>query len=217
LLLGSGEQDVRKLLIGPALTGVCYLAGSYYGADAEQLIHKSPEATYQGVNEWLDNIGSSGTTSFEGGKPTPYEIQVDRTSGQHLIVHVLFDGKEGASTDLDFVSQDNGKSTLVKARAHGDTAVLSSALSGTAMARMAYAPDWMLNMFTLRPLLQKVGDQIQQGEPASYDGQSAGQEPVLNAEQQSQRQQWQQYSATQPSVDPNADADRYLNGGNAAN
>jgi hypothetical protein len=31
------------------------------------------------------------------------------------------------------------------------------------------------------------------------------------------RQQWQQYSATQPSVDPNADADRYLNGGNAAN
>ena len=208
---------MRKFLIGPALTGIGYLAGSYYGADAEQLIHKSPDATYQGVSDWIDAVGSSGTTSFEGGKPTPYEIQVDRTSGQHLTIHVLFDGKEGGTTDLDFVPQDDGKSTLVKAKAHGETSVLSSALSGTAMARMAYAPDWMLNMFTLRPLLQKVSGQIEQGEPTSDDDQSSAQQPVLNAEQQSQQQQWQQYAATQPSVDPNADANRYMNGGNATN
>lgn len=210
---------MRKLLIGPALTGLGYLAGSYYGADAEQLIHKSPEATYQGVSDWIDAMGSSGTTSFEGGKPTPYEIQVDRTSGQHLTVHVLFDGKEGGITDLDFIPQDGGKSTLVKARAHGETSVLSSALAGTAMARMAYAPDWMLNIFTLRLLLQKVGGQIEQGDPASSDDDqsTAAQQPVLNAEQQNEQQEWQQYAATQPSVDPNADANRYLNGGDATN
>ena len=32
---------IRKLLIGPALTGAGWLAGSYYGASAEQLVQKA--------------------------------------------------------------------------------------------------------------------------------------------------------------------------------
>lgn len=208
---------MRKFLIGPALSGIGYVAGSYYGADAEQLVHKSPDATYQGVSDWIDNMGSSGTTSFDGAKPVPYQIQVDRAEDQHLTIHVLFDGKEGGTTDLDFLPADGGKSTLVKARAHGETSVLSSALAGSAMARMAYAPDWMLNIFTLRPLLQKLGGQIERDEPASADGDqpSAEHQPQLSPDQQNQQQQWQQYAASRPTVDPDADAKLYLNGGNA--
>lgn len=209
---------MRRLLIGPALTGLGYLTGSYYGADAEQIIHRTPDATYQGVSDWIENMGESGTTSFEGGKPVPYQIKVDRTVDQHLTVHVLFDGKEGATTDLDFIPQDGGNATLVKARAHGDRGVLSSTLSGTAMARMAYAPNWMLNIFTLRPLLQQVGQQIEKGEPGSGDDEQAASQPqpALTPDQEKQQQEWQQYDASRPMVDPDADANRYLNGGNAS-
>ena len=35
-----------KFLIGPALMGTGYLAGSYYGSDVEQVVHKSPDVTY---------------------------------------------------------------------------------------------------------------------------------------------------------------------------
>lgn len=207
---------MRKLLIGPALTGIGYLTGSYYGADAEQVVHKSPDAAYQGVSDWIDGMGASGTTSFQGGKPTPYQIEVERTPGQHLTVHVLFDGREGATTDLEFIPQDGGNSTLLKARAHGNTSVLSGALAGTAMARMAYAPDWMLNMFTLRPLLQQVGQQIEKSGPAAGEEQTASeQQAALSPEEESQQQEWQQYDASRPTVDPDADANRYLSGGNA--
>ena len=201
-------------MIGPAVTGIGYLAGAYYGADAEQIVHKSPDATYQGVSDWIDALGPSGTTSFEGGKPTPYQIQVDRTPGQHMTVHVLFDGHEGGTADLDFTPQDDGKATLVKAKAHGDTGVLSSALAGTEMARMAYAPDWMLNLFTMRPLMNTVATQIEQDQPAAPDAEDteAQPQPPLSAEDQQKQQEWQQYDATRPTTDPDADARRQMNG-----
>jgi hypothetical protein len=57
---------LRKLLIGPVLTGAGWLAGSHYGAQAQQIVHKSPSATYDGVSHALDNMRQSGTTHFEG-------------------------------------------------------------------------------------------------------------------------------------------------------
>jgi hypothetical protein len=212
--IARAARVLRKLMIGPALTGIGYLAGAYYGADAEQIVHKSPDATYQGVSDWIDALGPSGTTSFEGGKPTPYQIEVDRTQDKHLTVHILFDGHEGGLADLDFTPQGDGETTLVKAKAHGDTRVLSSALAGTAMARMAYAPDWMLNIFTLRPLMNTVAGEIEQGQPSAPDIEEseAQREASLPPDQQQKLQQWQQYDATRPTTDPDADARRYMNG-----
>ena len=68
-----------KLLLGPVLLGVGYAAGSYYGSDAEQLVHKSPDATYAAVEQALGNVKQSGTTFFDGGTPVPYELHIDRT------------------------------------------------------------------------------------------------------------------------------------------
>lgn len=67
---------MRKLLIGPALTGIGYLAGSYYGAQAYQIVHKSPGETYSGVSHALDNIPEKGTSQVEG-KAVPYELRID--------------------------------------------------------------------------------------------------------------------------------------------
>lgn len=156
---------LRKLLMGPFLIGVTWLVGSHYGAQAQQVVQKSPDTTYSAFEEAVDSLPQSGMTSFEGGKPVPYQLQIDRTLDRQLIVHVLFDGKEGATTEIDFAPVgDDAKATLVTAKAHKERAVLSEALAGTSRARIAYAPDWMLNMLTVRPLLNQMAGQIEQGE-----------------------------------------------------
>jgi len=91
----------------------------------------------------LDNISTQGTTAFEGGKPMPYSLTIERDPGRQLVVHVLFDGREGGRTEIDFAGE--GADTLVTAKAHGERAVLSQALAGTDKARLAYAPDWNLS------------------------------------------------------------------------
>jgi len=201
-----------KFLIGPVLVGAGYTAGSYYGADAEQLVHKSPGATYAAVEQALANTKQSGTTFFDGGTPMPYQIDVDRTFNQHLVIHLLFNGQQGAEADLTFMPQNDGKDTLITTKIHADRSVLRTALAGTSKARLAYAPDWMLNL-TAKPLLQQLAQQIEQGQPASLDGSSGADaeaqwEANLTADERQQVSEWQQYQATRPSLDPNAAAAR---------
>jgi hypothetical protein len=205
-----------KLLLGPALLGAGYLAGSVYGRDAEQLVHKSPSETYAAVEAALDNIKPSGTTFFDGGTPMPYEVKVDRTADQRLFVTLSFNGQPGATAELDFAPQDGGKDTLVTVHMHGDHSVLRSALSGTSKARLAYAPDWMLNL-AARPLLQQLAGQIEQGQLARFDGMSEGEaeaqwENNLSDDQKNDVAEWRQYDATRPAVDPDAAAQNYASG-----
>ena len=94
-----------KFLIGPVLAGAGYAAGSYYGSDAEQLVHKSPSVTYAAVEQAIANMRQSGTTSFDGGTPIPYEIKVDRTADQRLVIDLMFDGHLGAETTIEFTPQ----------------------------------------------------------------------------------------------------------------
>ena len=199
-----------KFLIGPALVGVGYATGSYYGSAAEQLVHKSPSATYAAFEQAVANTRQSGTTSFDGGTPMPYAIKVDRTTDQRLVIDLLFDGRQGAQADLTFTPQNDGKDTLVTTRIHGDHKVLGTALSGTSRAKLAYAPDWMLNL-TAKPLLQQLAQQIEQGQSVSLDGSAGGQDEAqweanLSADQREQVSEWQQSQATRPPVDPNAAA-----------
>jgi|SRR6185369_14014232 len=208
-----------KFLLGPLLMGAGYIAGSIYGADAEQVVRKSPSDTYAGVEQALDNVRGGGTTSFEGGTPMPYQLKVDRSPDERLLVTLYFDGREGASADFRFSPRDDGAATLVTATIHGDHAVLRQALAGTDKARLGYAPDWMLNL-AARPLLRQLAEQIEQGQSADaalpgFQSQ-ADWESSLPPDQQKKVQQWRQYDASRPMTDPDADAQRYLNGGNSA-
>jgi len=202
-----------KFLLGPLLMGAGYVAGSIYGADAEQMVRKSPSDTYAGVAQALDNVRGSGTTSFEGGTPMPYQLKVDRTPDERLLVTLYFDGREGAAADFRFAPKDDGAATLITATIHGDHSVLRQALAGTDKARLGYAPDWMLNL-AARPLLRQLAEQIEQGQPATMPGyqSEADWESSLPPEKQEQVQQWRQYDASRPMVDPDADAQRSMNG-----
>ena len=199
-----------KFFIGPTLAGAGYLAGSIYGRDTEQLVHKSPRATYAAVEMALGNVPHRGTTFFEGGTPMPYELKVEHTSGQRLVVHLLFDGREGAEADLDFVSRDDGKDTLIVAKVHSDQAVLRTALAGTDKAKLSYAPDWMLNL-SMRPLLRQLAGQIEEGGTPELGGLTATDaeakwESNLTDEQRQQVAAYRQYEATRPAVDLNGNS-----------
>ena len=209
-----------KFLIGPALMGTGYLAGSYYGSDVEQVVHKSPDVTYAGVEAALDRVRPSGTTFFEGGAQIPYELKVDRTPDQQLVLRLMFNGQQGAEAEITFTPQEDGKDTLIATKIHADHKVLRTALAGTDKARLAYAPDWMLNL-TLKPVLKQVADQIEQGQAATFQGMSEGEaeaqwENNLSDDQKKDVAEWRQYDATRPAVDPNADAQNYANGNSAA-
>ena len=205
-----------KFLLGPLLLGVGYLAGSIYGRDAEQLVHKNPAETYAALDAALDNIRPSGTTFFDGGTPMPYEIKFERTPDQQIVITLSFNGQQGATAELDFMPQNDGKDTLITVHMHGDHSVLRTALAGTDKAMLAWAPDWMLNL-AARPLLHQVASEIEQGELTAFDGMSEGEaeaqwENNLSDEQRQQVAEWRQYDATRPAVDPNEDAQNYISG-----
>ena len=196
-----------KFLIGPALVGVGYAAGSYYGADSEQLVHKNLSVTYAGVEEALAGVRDSGTTAFEGGTPMPYALTIDHDLDRSLSLHLSFAGKPGADAELIFTPQNGGADTLVTAKVHGDRDVLRTALAGTSRAKLAYAPDWMLNL-AMRPLLQQLATQIESGQSArsalaewSPGDAEARWEAQLTPEQRGQVAQCQQYQATRPALD----------------
>lgn len=205
-----------KFLIGPLLLGVGYIVGSITGRDSEQLVHKSPSETYAALEAAADNVPHNGTTFFDGGTPMPYEIKVDRTLDQRLDLSLLFGGQVGAEAELLLTPENGGRDTLVTVHLHGDHSVLRNALAGTSKAKLAYAPDWMLNL-TARPMLRQLAAQIEQGESASLaqpgdsDAEAQG-ESNLSTEQQQQVGEWQQYQATRPAVDPDAQAHTYLAG-----
>src|SRR5438445_8162650 len=204
-----------KFLLGPLLLGATYIGGSIYGSDSEQLVRKSPSDTYAAAEQAIDGAEQSGTIDLEGGKQIPYELKVDRALDQRLDLALMMDGKKGAQVAVTFTPQDGGQATLITARVHADHAVLRETLAGTEKARLAYAPDWLLNI-TLRPVLQKLAEQIERGEtvgdPMHGFQSQADWEASLPPDKQKQIQEWRQYDASRPMVDPNEAARNYLKG-----
>lgn len=207
-----------KFLLGPLLLGVSYAVGSIYGADAEQLVHKPADEVYSAMSDTVDGPSQSGTMQLEGGKPVPYEVKVERTPGQRLLVRLIMDGREGAEAAVDFAAADGGAATLMKVQVHADHAVLRGALAGTDKAKLAYAPDWMLNL-TAKPLLRQLAEQIEKGQAIGGPMQGfqtrAEWESSLPPDKQEQVQEWREYDASRPTLDPDAAAENYM-GGNAS-
>jgi hypothetical protein len=81
-------------------------------------------------------------------------------------------------------------------------------LRGTQQARLAYAPDWLLNI-TFRPVLGALAEDIEKGQGFSSIP-AFNREAEFSAEQQQQMSEWRQYESTQPMSDPDADAQKYL-------
>lgn len=200
-----------KWFLGPALVGAGYVTGSVYGRDSEQLVHKSPSVSYAAMEQALSNLPENGMTSFDGGTPMAYAIEIERSLDRRLIVRILFAGDEGAEAVMDFVPEDGGKDTLIVVHVHGNAQVLRTALAGTSRARLAYAPDWLLNL-AAKPTLEQLAEQIDRNGEAAFGGIEPSDAATewqngLSDEQRNAMQEWQQYDATRPAVDPDAEAE----------
>lgn len=202
-----------KFLLGPLLFGALCLTGSIYGAKADQVVHKPPSLVRAAVSQAIaDN--REGTVSLEGGKPLAFALQLDTISDEEMVLRMMMNGKPGVETHLSFAPQNGGGDTLITAKVHTDHVVLREALAGTSKEKLGYAPDWVFNL-TIRPLLQKFAEQVERGEasqPMQNLASRADWEAQLQPEQQRELQEWRQYDAARPMVDPNAAARDYVNG-----
>ena len=205
---------MRKLLIGPALLGATCLGGSLYGSDARQVVHKNPEVVYAAVARAIDTGERRGTMQIESVK-VPYEVEVDRVPDERLVVRLMMNGRQGGEGQIGFAPENGGKDTLMTLKVHTDHKVIGEAFAGTSKAKLAFAPDWLLNL-AAKTLLQQVAEQIEQGalvaNPAQAYLSQADWEASLPPEKQREVQEWRQYEASKPMVDPSADAKRYLEG-----
>jgi hypothetical protein len=204
-----------KFLLGPILLGAICLIGSIYGASAEQVVNKPPSIVRAAVSQLVANR-REGNVTLEGGQPLAYALKLDRISDEQMVVTMMMNGKQGAEIGLAFAPQDDGKATLVTAKVETDNAVLREALAGTSKEKLGYAPDWLFNL-TIRPVLRGFAEQIEKGEAVGDLTQAfqsrAEWEAQLPPEQQRAVQEWRQYDATRPTVDPGEAARNYANGG----
>jgi len=211
---------MRKLLIGPALLGATALGGSFYGRESTQIVHKSPGAVYAALNQAIDNAPASGTWQFEeGGRSVPYSRTVEHVSDQHLLIKVAMNDRPGAEADVSLAPAEEGKSTLVTVKVHTDHAILREALAGTSQARLAYAPDWLLTI-AAGPAMKDIAARIEDGTLSSDTQQyfsRADWESRLPPEQRHQLEEWRQYQASKPALDPDAAARNYMNGNGSSN
>jgi uncharacterized protein HemY len=81
------------------------------------------------------------------------------------------------------------------------------------MVPTAAEADMALSLGKLLFEQAKFDEAEEQLKIASAGGESdADRQAKLSPDQQREMEQWQQYEAAQPSVDPNADAQKYLRG-----
>lgn len=207
-----------KFVLGPVLIGALYLAGSIYGASADQLVRKDPGTVYAAVYRAIDANAKNGTMRFDGAeRPIPYTLQVDGTPDRSINVKVLIEGRQAAEAQTTLTPEDSGQSTLLSVRVDADNAVLREALAGTSKAKLAYAADWMFNIGLKKPLKQLAAEIEQGGAVGASMGDylsPADWESQLPVNQREQVQEWRQYEATRPTTDPNAAARAYLGNGN---
>ena len=205
---------LRKFLIGPALLGAGYAGGSYYGADSEQLVRKSPDEVRDAVEQAASD--RAGTMELEGGKPVPYETKVERTDDGGLILRIMMAGKQAAETDVALVPQDGGKghaddrqdsqrpcgAPRRACRNVEGAAGLRARLDAQPHRAPAAAPDRRAD---------RAGQAV--GDPMHGFQSQADWEASLPPDKQREMQEWHQYDASRPMTDPDADAKKFMNGG----
>jgi hypothetical protein len=199
---------VRIFLIGPTLLGLIHFAGSFLFDDVRQVVHKRPASVYSNISTALSNTPKSGIMQLEDGSSVPYQFSVDRGPGEHLVVHMMFNGRKAGQLDLNFAPENGGEDTLIIAKVDSDGQVIREELAGTDKAKLGYAPDWLLN-FAFGGSLREAAELI---EKDSFAGVSSGGfgGGSLTAQEQKQRDEWLQYNASRPTTDPNAAADQYM-------
>jgi hypothetical protein len=205
---------MRLKLLGVAAAGALALALSgcaLGGADATQVFHEKPDVVYDAfVTAW------SSTNNDSIGE-VPVEVETEKTPNQKLDVKVLINHEMATEVHFAFTPQKDGAETLVKANVSVDQAVMRKAFAGTESgARFANVPDFAYRM-AMQRMLEKWASRVDSGMPmtdgyATAFAKPSEVDPDYAVQESRYEQRRKQEKASEPMVDPDANARRYLNG-----
>jgi hypothetical protein len=199
-------------LLGVAAAAAMALSGcAMGGADASQVFHQKPDVVYDAfVEAWS-------STNNDAIGEVPIEVQTEKTEDKKLDVKVLINHETATEAHFTFTPQKDGAETLVKASVSVDQTVMRKAFAGTeAGARFANIPDFAYRM-AMQRMLQKWAGRLDSGMPMTDGYATAFAKPseldpsYANSESRYEQRRKQE-KASEPMVDPDANARRYLNG-----
>jgi hypothetical protein len=199
------------MLIGGPLVCVCaYMALGGFGGPAGQVVHASPDKTYSAFADSFSDIEQSGIVESKGG-PVAYQIEVNRVRDKSIDVVWEISGEKAGHLRLGFAPQGQND-TYVSGTMIADSQKIRDTL-GYSTAGFPDAPAFVMNV-GLKSILSDAAKKIEDGMPLDKFGKRIA---VSNGDRSASGRNYadeaRQRAATQPMLDPDADARRYLHRG----
>lgn len=211
---------MRMFLLSVAGFGVAGIAAfAGFGHDAQQVVHKDPDAVYSAFSSAIGSGSASGTAAYGSGGKIDYEVKVERESGKRIDLKLMLNKAEAGEAHFTFSPQNDGTETLVTGDVYVDQSVLRSALADGPNGKIAEIPDFAYAL-GMKKMLIDSAKRIESGMPLGnphqnlvdvldQEGRRAEYEAARQADEQAFRVR---ADVTKPMVDPNESARRYLQG-----
>lgn len=191
------------------------------GHDAEVTVNKSPQAVYAAVSDAFDHAEFSETISTEDGNSLSLQVTVEREAGESVSSSVLVDGEEAATVQFTVAAAGSGKTTL-GGDIEVDQSLLKKHLEDGPNQDVAKIPEFAFNL-ALKAALKDMADKIEAGMPLASPRESfanlrmqqrpgapTNQDERIAAQSRRYAEQERMRQATQPTLDPNESARRYM-------
>ena len=222
-------MSIKMMLFGFAAAGIggMALTGGGFGGgghDAERLVARPPAEVYAALSAMAPEGVREGADETEGPAMT-LEVRKDEGKAVHYALSV--DGRTIGSLDFTVIPDKGGSATRLAADVEVDQPALARQF-GDPDAKGDYvpAPEAMVNL-AVAGMLAEIAADIEAGRPLptfEADDLASGDARIPSAgERREMREEMQEAAAaptppqslgsTAPSVDPNAEARKYLNGG----
>ena len=192
--------------------------------DAQQLVKDDPSTVSKAFAEAFSEGAMGGASRYSNLWHGGMQTFVEKQSDDQLDVITKFDGKTASEVHFTFAPQDGGKATLVDADVSMNTAIMAKAFTGTPQERLAGLPE-AAYVNGMQRMMSKYAQRIEGGMPLTrpeegwqtaamephpefYEGMPEDQLAEIRRHDAEERQQ----AVSQPMMDPNEAAKRYMSG-----
>lgn len=201
---------MRVMGVGGALCCACaYMAYANFGGAVHQRVHASPHQVYEAFAESFSDAEQGGVTEPRVGESVQYEVKLDEVRDKSIDLRFTLDAKEAGRLHLDF-APDGDDQTMITGTVDADQHLIYDKL-GSHAGSIPNSPALAFNL-GLKSMLEKAAEKIEKGEPLgrAIDGFEMRHEEYSDSARRAAEYR-RQREATEPMVDPDAAARRYLN------
>ncbi len=216
---------MRLMSVAAAAAVSLGLSGCAGGGGA-QLVHKDPTTVATSFTAAFALGAMNGASQYSDQWHGGMQTFVERSGDSKLDVVTKFDGVTASEAHFTFTPEDGGKATLVRADVAVDQTVMHKAFAGTPREQIGNLPQSAFAQGMQRQMA-KYAERIEAGTPLILASEGwmtgagdlpeefyEGMPPEMRAEVRRHDEEERQQNLTAPMVDPNAAAERFMNGGN---